>query len=285
MPPAGVTAATRGYRDPALHGGTKRVAPASARTTAGDPDFMESLARGLTVIRAFGSGRRQLTGSDVSTITGLSRAAARRCLHTLSVLGYATSIDGRFELTPAVLALAQPFLGAASLATVARPVLARLCDRLQESSGVAVRDGEEIMFIARAAARRILAVEVSVGSRLPAAHTASGRVLLANENDEARARFLARVKLPRLTPRSIVDRKELRAELERVRSQGYAIVDQELELGLRSIAVPIRRGEEGPVVAALNVGLQAGRIDIRAMQREFAPVLGEAAAEISRALG
>lgn len=245
---------------------------------------MESLARGLAVIRAFGAERRQLTGADVSGITGLSRAAARRCLHTLSRLGYATSANGAFELTPAVLTLAQTYLGSASVGTIAQPILERLSDQLQESTGVAVLDGDDVVFVARAATRRILSVEVSIGSRLPAAHTASGRILVAHEEDDARARYLARVKLVRRTPRSIVDRRELRAELERVRAQGFAIVDQELEKGLRSMAVPIRRRETGAVVAALNVGMQAGRFDLRTMQRDFAPVLEQAAADIGRVL-
>ena len=243
---------------------------------------MESLARGLSVIRAFGEGRTRLSGAEVAAITGLSRAAARRCLHTLGVLGYATSHEGLYELTPAVLALGQSYLGTASIASLSQPVLDRVSAQLQESSGVAVLDGEDVVFLARAAARRILSVTVTVGSRLPAACTGTGRVLLAYGDESARLRFLARVKLPRFTPRTIVDRKALRAELDRVRVQGYAIVDQELELGLRSIAVPILR-HDGVVPAALNVGVQAGRVDTRMLQREILPVLQEAAAEIAAA--
>ena len=249
----------------------------------GDPDFMESLARGLSVIRAFGTGRSRLSGADVAVITGLSRAAARRCLHTLRVLGYAIGRDGVFELTPAVLSLGQSYLGATSLASVAQPVLERVAGRLQESTGVAVLDGDDVVFVARAAARRILSVELSVGSRLPAAVTASGRVLLASAGEDLRARFLARVKLAPLTPRTIVDRAALGAELDRVRGQGYAIIDQELELGLRSIAVPITR-HDGVVAGALNVGVQAARIDARTMRGEFLPLLQEAAAGIAGGL-
>lgn len=244
---------------------------------------MESLARGLSVIRAFGGGQTRLSGAAVASLTGLSRAAARRCLHTLTVLGYARIADGAYELTPAVLKLGQAYLGSASLAGVSQPVLRRTSEQLQESTGVALLDGDEIVFVARAAARRILSVELSVGSRLPAVSTASGRVLLAHEDEETRDRWLARVKLPRHTRRSIVDRDELRAEIARVRTQEYAIVDQELELGLRSAAVPIAR-HDGTVVAALNVGVQAGRVDTRTLQKEMIPVLRRAADEISRRL-
>jgi IclR family pca regulon transcriptional regulator len=222
-----------------------------------------------------------MSGADIAAITGLSRAAARRCLHTLQVLGYASSRNGAFELTPAVLALSQAYLDTSSIASAAQPILERVSERLQESSAVAVMDGEEIVFVARAATRRILSVEIAVGSRLPAACTASGRVLLAFGPAEIRWRFMSHVTLTARTSRTIVDKKALRAEIDRVRLQGYAIVDQELELGLRSAAVPVRR-HDGVVVAALNVGVRAGRVDARTIQREFVPILQEAADHIGR---
>jgi len=250
---------------------------------AGDPYFMESLARGLSVIRAFSGGRTHLSGAEVAAVTGLSRAAARRCLHTLTVLGYATAVSGGYELTPAVLTLGQAYLDSASLARAAQPVLEHVVAQLEESAAVAVLDGHEVVFVARAAARRILSVELSIGSRLPAASTGSGRVIVACGEEQARERFLRRVKLSRWTRYSIVEKKDLRAELARVREQGYAIVDQELEVGLRSIAVPIR-DRNGGIHAALNVGVQAARIDTRTLQRDVLPVLRAAAAEIGRAL-
>ena len=248
-----------------------------------DPYFMESLSRGLSVIRAFGGERPQLSGADVAAITGLSRAAARRCLHTLTVLGYASTANGLYELTPAVLTLGQAYLGSASLATVAQPVLERVSSQLEEATAVAVLDGNDVVFVARASARRILVVEVSVGGRLPAACTASGRVLLASASEARRNRFLSRVKLTRHTPHTIVDRKQLRLELERVRSDGYAVIDQELELGLRSMAVPIHRAD-GMAIAAINIGVQAGRVDLKTMQRDLLPVLKAAARDISAML-
>jgi IclR family transcriptional regulator, pca regulon regulatory protein len=252
-------------------------------TSSNDPSYMESLARGLSVIRAFGGDRQHLSGADVAAITGLSRAAARRCLHTLTVLGYASSSNGLYELTPAVLTLGQAYLGSASLAGVAQPVLERVTAQLEEAAAVAVLDGDDIVFVARAAARRILAVEVSIGSRLPAASTASGRVMLAFAPETRRSRFLSRAKLTRHTPHTIVDRKQLRHELERVRADGYALIDQELEVGLRSMAVPIQRAD-GMVVAAINIGVQAGRVDVKTMQRDLRPVLVNAAKDIGAML-
>ena len=160
------------------------------QTPIGDPDFMLSLARGLAAIRAFGDGGSQLSVADVARLAGLSRASARRCLHTLSVLGYATASGGRYELTPAILTLGQAYLSSMSVARVAQPVLERVSDELHESSSVAVLDGEEIVYVARAAARRILAISLEVGSRLPAACTSMGRVLLAAADADDRARFL-----------------------------------------------------------------------------------------------
>ena len=244
---------------------------------------MLSLARGLSVIRAFGDGRARLSIADVARATGLSRAAARRCLYTLSTLGYATATAGVFELTPAVLTLGYSYLSSASLARVAQPILERVSEDLHESSSLAVLDGDEIVYIARAATKRILSIGLNVGSRLPAACTSMGRVLLANADAGVRARFLARARLVAHTPRTIVDPTELGAELDRVRAAGYALIDQELELGLRSIAVPVRR-RDGVVIAAVNAGVQLARADRQALVREFLPVLERAAAEISLAL-
>ena len=252
--------------------------------TRADPDFMLSLARGLAVIRAFGEGRAQLSVTEAAKLAQLPRASAGRCLHTLEALGYARQVGGRYELTPAILALGQAYLGSVSVARIAQPIIERVSDDLHESSSVAVLDGDEIVYVARAAARRILAIGLSVGSRLPAACTSMGRVLVAADDDEARAKFVRRVKLRRYTDRTITDKQALADELDAVRSQGYAIVNQELELGLRSCAVPITR-PDGRVVAALNVGAHASRVDLATLKRDFLPVMRQAAAEIGAALG
>jgi len=259
-------------------------AGAIERPGANDPDFMLSLARGLSAIRAFGGGRAQLTVAEVARRTGLSRASARRCLHTLSVLGYATGANGRYELTPAILTLGQAYLSSATVARVAQPVLERVSDELHESSSVAVLDGDEIVYIARAAAaRRILSIGLSVGSRLPASCTSMGRVLLAATDAAARARYLRAVKLHAHTERTITSKQALAMELEAVRAQGYALVDQELELGLRSCAVPIAE-PGGKVVAALNVGVHASRVEVAQLKRDVLPTLRKAAAEIGARL-
>ena len=262
----------------------KPAAKPAASPTAGDPDYMLSLARGLSVIRAFGDGRALLTVAEVARRTSLSRAAARRCLYTLSKLGYAASSNGAFSLTPAILTLGYMYLGSVTIARVAQPILERVSDELHESSSLAVLDGDEIVYIARAATRRILSISLAVGSRLPAAVTSMGRVLLAHADEATRTKYLARVKLARHTEHTILDRELLRLELLRVRHQGYAVVDQELELGLRSLAVPVY-SPDGSVGAAINVGVHAGRADSKSLLREFLPVLQLAADEIGAAAG
>jgi IclR family pca regulon transcriptional regulator len=245
---------------------------------------MLSLARGLAVIRAFGDGRTALTIADAARSTGLSRAATRRCLHTLSVLGYVSGRRGTFELTPAILALGYAYLGSASIARVAQPILEQFSEDVHESSSLAVLDGDEIVYLARAATRRILSIALSAGSRLPAAVTSMGRVLVAFGGAPARDAFVLGAALTRYTARTIVGRDDLRRELDRVRARGYALVDQELEIGLRSLAVPVRR-PDGEVVAAINVGVHAGRADARALVRDFLPGLRLAAEKIQTAMG
>jgi IclR family pca regulon transcriptional regulator len=226
---------------------------------------MLSLARGLSVIRAFGDGGGTLGVADVARRTGMSRAAARRCLHTLSVLGYASSADGLFSLTPAILSLGYAYLGSNALAMAAQPVLERVSGQVHESSSLAV-------------------LGLAVGSRLPAGSTSMGRAILAFSPDAHRARFLSRVKLKRYTSHTIVERSELRAELDRIREQGYALVDEELELGLRSLAVPVVRAD-GVAVAAVNIGVHVGRADRDTLIRELLPELREAARDIAAAAG
>lgn len=245
---------------------------------------MLSLERGLAVIRAFESGRGTLTVAEVAREVGISRAAARRCLHTLSVLGYASGVNGSYELGPSVLTLGYAYLASTPAARVAQPILERVTERLHESCSLAVLDGDDIVYIARSATQRILSIGLSVGSRLPAYCTSMGRVLLASSSDEDLARHLARITPERHTPRTIVQKRALRAEIERVRERGYALVDEELELGLRSIAVPVRRADQR-VVAAVNVGAHAARVAPAMMEREFLPVLHAAASEIGRSIG
>lgn len=245
---------------------------------------MLSLARGLDVLRAFDPSTPALPVAEVARRAGISRASARRCLHTLERLGYARGGGGRFELTPKVLTLGSAYLGAARVARAAQPVLERVSDELQESCSVSVLDEQEIVYVARAAVRRIISIGLYVGSRLPAGVTSMGRVLWAFAPDERRKALVAAAPLAAHTPRTLTSRGALEQELARVRVAGFALVDQELEVGLRSIAVPIV-GEAGSVIAAMNVGVQASRVPIRTMMREYVPVLRRAARDVSGVLG
>lgn len=225
-------------------------------TRAGE--FVQSLDRGLAVIRSFGPDRPSLTLSEVARETGLSRAAARRFLHTLVELGY-VGTDGReFHLRPRLLELGYAYLSGLSLPEIAQPHLQRLSDETGESSSVAVLDGEDIVYVARVAVRRIMAAAIGVGTRLPAFATSMGRAMLATGPAERREAFLRTATLTALTPRTIADRDGLRAEFDRVAAQGWALVDQELEEGLRSVAAPVR-DFTGTVVAAVNVAAPARR--------------------------
>lgn len=245
---------------------------------------MQSLARGLDVIGAFQHARPSLSVSEVAALANISRAAARRCLHTLAVLGYARAHDGAYRLTPKALSLGYAYLSASPIARVAQPVLEEVSTKLHESCSMTVLDGDEIVYVARAATQRIISVGLSVGSRLPAYCTSMGRVLLAFSSDTDLDTYLHRVPLVRQTPHTIVEPALLRRILQNVRADGYALVDQELELGLRSIAVPVRQSD-GRAGAAINVGAQAARVDLATMTRTYLPLLLSAADQIALAVG
>jgi IclR family transcriptional regulator, pca regulon regulatory protein len=249
-----------------------------------DGDFMTSLARGLTVMQTFSQHKRQLTVSQISAQTGISRAAVRRCLHTLVQLGFAGSQDQQhFFLRPKVLSLGHAYFSSTPLAKVAQPVLEHLSGVLSESCSVATLEDTEVFYVARAAVSRIMSIDLRVGSRLPAYCTSMGRVLLASLGPDELDAYLSRVVLARRTDRTVVSVAKLKHILEGVKRSGHAIVDQELEVGLRSLAVPVR-SSSGDVAAALNVGCNAQRISIREMQTMFLPHLRQAAAEIGSLL-
>src|SRR5262245_14424765 len=202
--------------------------------------FVQSLERGLAVIRAFDAEHPELTLSDVARATGLTRAAARRFLLTLQDLGYVRT-DGRlFALTPRVLELGYAYLSSLSLPEVAEPHLERLAAEVRESSSVSVLDGDDIVYVARVPTSRIMRVAINVGTRFPAYATSMGRVQLAALPGAELDAYLDRVELRPLTANTLIDPAKLRAELDRIRQQGWALVDQELEEGLRSVAAPIR---------------------------------------------
>ncbi|RCV56292.1 IclR family transcriptional regulator [Marinitenerispora sediminis] len=234
--------------------------------------FVQSLERGLSVIRAFSPATRAMTLSEVARATGLTRAAARRFLLTLADLGYVRT-DGRlFSLTPRVLELGFAYLASAGLPEVAQPHLERLVAEVRESSSVSVLDGDDVVYVARVATSRIMAVSINVGTRFPAHATSMGRVLLAGRDPAELAAYLERLEARPLTPHTITSPARLRAEIDRVRAQGWAIVDQELEEGLRSVAAPIR-DREGRVVAAANVSAHASRTSVEDIRRDLLPPL------------
>jgi IclR family pca regulon transcriptional regulator len=220
--------------------------------------FVQSIERGLAVIRAFGPEEPELTLSDVARHTGLTRAAARRFLLTLTDLGYVRSDGKHFALTPRVLELGYAYLSSLSLPEIAEPHLERLAAEVRESSSVSVLDGDDIVYVGRVPTSRIMRVSINVGTRFPAHATSMGRVLLAALAPDELDAYLSRAELRALTERTITDPATLRAELDRIRAQGWALVDQELEEGLRSIAAPIR-DRDGHVVAAVNVSAHASR--------------------------
>jgi IclR family pca regulon transcriptional regulator len=251
----------------------------SAETEPRPDYFVQSLERGLAVVRAFDAEAAELTLSDVARRTGLTRAAARRFLLTLVDLHYVHT-DGRvFWLSPRVLELGYAYLSSLSLPEVAEPHLERLVADVRESSSVSVLDGEDVIYIARVPVSRIMTVSINVGTRFPAYAASMGRVLLAGLEDAELEARLAAMRFEPRAPHAIADAATLRAELRRVRRQGFAVVDQELEEGLRSIAVPIR-DRSGAVTAAMNLSTHAGRRTIESMRDELLPPLRETAARI-----
>ncbi|MCZ2838840.1 IclR family transcriptional regulator domain-containing protein [Modestobacter sp. VKM Ac-2985] len=245
--------------------------------------FVQSLARGLAVIRAFDAEHTQLTLSEVARQTGLTRAAARRFLLTLVELGYVRSAGRLFELRPRVLELGYAYLSGLSLPEVARPHLEHLAAEVHESCSLSVLDDEEIVYVARVPTRRIMTVAINVGTRFPAHATSMGRVLLAARPDADRERYLQTAQLTALTPFTVTDPDRLRRALAEARDQGWALVDQELEEGLRSIAVPVRDGD-GAVLAAMNISASARHSTPDAVRDDLLPALQAAAREIERDL-
>jgi IclR family pca regulon transcriptional regulator len=243
------------------------------------PEFVQSMARGLAVIKAFDETHRELTLSEVAAITGLARAAARRFLLTLAELGYVRN-DGRmFALTPRVLELGYAYLSSLSLPQIAEPHLERLVAAVQESASVTVLDDTDIVYVARVPTARIMRVTISIGTRFPAYATSMGRVLLAGLDAPQLQAYLERVSMRKITPRTVTDPAALRAELDQVREQGWALVDQELEEGLRSLAAPIT-DRSGRTIAAANIATHATRTSAAEARRTLLPILLRTAEQI-----
>lgn len=245
--------------------------------------FVDAFARGLSVICAFDADHPQLTLSEVAEITGISRAAARRLLATLTHLGYARLTGRIYQLTPKAMMLGYAYLSGQALPDIVEPYVLDVAEQSGESCSVCVLDGTDVVYIARASTKKIMSINLSIGTRLPAWATANGRVLLANLTDEDMEATLAQSDITKHSVNSTVDRKALLAAIKAVRSQGYALVSQELEYGLTAVAVPLR-DKTGNVLASMNVAGHILRNSPEQMLQHHLPILQHAAAEINAAL-
>lgn len=255
------------------------VSEADGPSQTRDGDYVQSLERGLAVIRVFDAEHPSLTLSEVAASTGLSRAAARRFLRTLVQLGYMRNDGSRFALRPKVLELGYAYLSSLTLPEVAMPHLEQFVSIVHESSSVSELDGDDVVYIARVPTKRIMTVTISVGTRFPAYATSMGRVLLAALPAERLDTYLSAADLRGLTGHTITSAPALLRELAKIRTQGWAVVDQELEEGLRSVAAPIRDAD-GQVIAAVNVSTHAGRRSLDSVVTDLLPPLLETAKHI-----
>ncbi|WP_327117854.1 helix-turn-helix domain-containing protein [Nocardia sp. NBC_01730] len=248
--------------------------------TEPSPEYVQSLGRGLAVIRSFDAEHPRRTLSDVAKATDLTRATARRFLLTLVELGYVRTDGSLFWLTPRVLELGYSYLSSLTLPDVAGPHLESLAKQVHESTSVSVLDGADVVYVARVPVSRIMTVSINIGTRFPAYVASMGRVLLAGLSDAALEDYLTRVMLAPLTGRTIITVDGLRKEVAKVRADGYCVVDQELEEGLRSLAAPIR-DHAGTVIAAVNISTQAARYSAAAVRKDLVPPLLAAAEAIA----
>lgn len=245
----------------------------------GDPDFMTSLARGLAVIRAFDAAHTKLTVAQASERSGLPRSAVRRCLYTLECLGYLASEGSFFQLRPRIVALGHVYLTALPLPQTAQPTLDRVAREAQETSTLAILDQDDILFVAHSSRTPLVSVNIAVGSRLPAYCTANGQVLLAALPEDEVDGYLARAKLSRITAKTLTTKKQLLERLRQVREDGYALVDQEFNDKVRSIAMAVRSG--GNVVASMSFAVPADRVSAAQLKTHLLPLLRNAVAEFA----
>lgn len=244
------------------------------------PDIIDSVEKAFRLIQAFGPEDPELTISRAAALTGLTRPTARRLLLTLTQLGFAATDGKRYWLTPHILRLGYAYLSSTPVWDSALPHMREVADEVQESVSAAVLDGPEIVYVARVPAPRSMTITLTVGSRLPAYATSMGRVLLADLPDDEIDDHLGTEPLAALTPHTITDREQLLAELRRVRRQGWATVDGEREVGIRSVAAPVRDAT-GKTIMALNISANAARVPMRHVKKEFVPLLVATAKKIS----
>ena len=246
-------------------------------------DYVSSLARGLEVLRAFNRTGRKMTLSQVASETGNTRAGARRILLTLVHEGYAVADGKLFDLTPQVLELGYSVLSSKGVWDIARPFIDHLSEDIRESVSAAVLDKFDVVYVSGSQYHRVISVGISVGARYPAHCTANGRVLLASLPLETWPDILKRIDLAKKTEKTVTDKGEFKRILEQVREQGWSLVDQELETGLMSIAVPVRTSS-GLVFGAINVGVPTLRMTPEEMVEVVLPKLKATVQSISEAI-
>ncbi|HVW56003.1 MAG TPA: IclR family transcriptional regulator C-terminal domain-containing protein [Rhizobiaceae bacterium] len=251
----------------------------STAIAASSRDHVGSLGKGLAVMEVLAANPAGLTLTEMADKAGLTRAGARRFLLTLTATGYATQNGRRFQLSARLLTVARTWLQGTPLWTFAEPIMRELSAAFNESCSAAILGGEDVVYVARAPSRAILSVTLHVGTRLPAYCTSMGKILLSSLEEVELEAFLKKAVLTPNTPKTITDPSALRDAIDKVRRDGFAIADEELELGLRSIAVPIRDGR-GRIVAALNISTQTARMSVAEMKRDILPALRESAARI-----
>lgn len=244
------------------------------------PDFVEALARGLDVVQCFSAERRTLSLSEVAAATDLARPTARRLLLTLEELGFVRVEDGRYALTPRVLALGTAYVSSLGLWDIALPHVRRLVEQTGESSSMAQLDGSDIVYVARVAVPRLITLRVDIGTRFPALQTSQGKVLLAGLDETALASTLAQASRSGLPVAPVRGRQGVVDELRTVRARGWALADEELAPGIRSIAVPVR-DLDGTVRAAMNVTVHAAEVSLEVLRETYLPLLIRTAGDVS----
>jgi IclR family pca regulon transcriptional regulator len=251
-------------------------------TTVSEKDYLKTLAKGLQLIKSF-DGVPKMTLSEVAKANNLSRAAARRHLHTLRHLGYVTQVDDKFQLTPKILDIGHSFLSSLSFTEVLAPSMHDLSQKLKRPCSAAILDGNEIVYVLHIGRAEFISINLTVGSRLPAYATSIGQVLLSGLSDDELDEFLESYGFPRLTAYTITDKDELRTAILRARENGYALVDQQLETGLRSVAVPVR-GHRGNMVCGISVSRFNEEVSPEESTSLYLPSMLETAARITAAL-
>jgi len=246
-------------------------------------DYVQSLGRGLAIMKIFSEENPRLTLSEVAELTGYTRATARRFLLTLEALGYVGSTERHFFLKSQVLTLGYAYLSSFSLVSTAQMHLEELSADLRESCSASVLEGENVIYVCRVTANRIMTINLAVGTQLPAYCTSMGRVLLASMKPAEIDSYFKNANLEKLTPKTVVEEKALREIIDQVRKNGYSIVSEELEEGLESVSVPIH-GKDGKVIAAANISAHAARVSIHQLQNEFLPKLQKSVKDIEKAL-